>query len=146
MSNYDVFGVGQQGIVRPKAAAFTTPTGILKKEFNGSNLDFGITLVPQSGNELTAILSSRELTGSMFKRMFYMQGHGLRYFKLFDHQRGLTGTDIYTYKIDWEGKNATISDDIIKNLEKEAAIEPIAGENNPISAADTANATGLNNS
>src|SRR3989344_5641646 len=146
MSNYDVFGVGQQGIVRPKAAAFTTPTCILKKEFNGSNLDFGITLVPQSGNELTAILSSKELTGSMFTRMFYMQGHGLKYFKLFDHQRGLTGTDIYTYKMDWGGNNATISDEIVRNLEKETAIAPIASEDNLTGTAGTINTTALNNS
>ena len=56
-------------------------------------------------------MSSKELTGSMFTRMFYMQGHGLNTFKLVDHQRGLTGTDIYTYKVDWEGKKATIVPD-----------------------------------
>ena len=59
-------------------------------------------------------MSSKELTGGMFTRMFYMQGHGLRYFKLFNHQRGLTGTDIYVYKIDWEGKNATIVENYLK--------------------------------
>ena len=58
----------------------------------------------------------------MFTRMFYMQGHGLKYFKLFDHQRGLTGTDIYTYKIDWEGKNTTIVQDYLKKPTKEEVI------------------------
>ncbi|HLC61076.1 MAG TPA: hypothetical protein VJJ52_06635, partial [Candidatus Nanoarchaeia archaeon] len=146
LSNYDIFGEGQQGIVRPRAAAFTTKDGILKKEFNGTNLDFGITLVPQSDSEIAAILSSRELTGSMFTRMFYMQGHGLRYFKLFDHQRGLTGTDIYTYKIDWEGNNATISDGIVNILEKETAIAPTAAQDNVIITTGTTNTTTLNNS
>ena len=146
LSNYDIFGIGQQGTVRPKSAAFTTKVGILKKEFNGPNLDFGITLVPLNENELTAILSSNELTGSMFTRMFYMQGHGLRYFKLFDHQRGLTGTDIYTYKIDWEGNNATISDGIVNILEKETAIAPTAAQDNVIITTGTTNTTTLNNS
>ena len=82
----------------------------------------------------------------MFTRMFYMRGHGLKYFKLFDHQRGLTGTDIYAYKIDWGGNNATISEDIVRNLEKEAAVAPIAGENNLIGTIDTINTTTLNNS
>ena len=135
LSNYDIFGAGQQGIVRPKAAAFTTRDGILKKYFNNSNLDIGVTIIPQSENELVMVLSSKELTGSMFTRMFYMQGHGLKYFKLFNHQRGLTGTDIYTYKMDWEGNNATISEDIVRNLEKETAIAPIM-----------TNTTALNNS
>ena len=43
-----------------------------------------------------------------------MNGNGLRYFKLFDHQRGLTGTDIYTYKLDWQGENLTIVEEYTK--------------------------------
>ena len=118
LSNYDIFGVGQQGIVRPKAAAFATGDGIFEKEFNGSTVNVGMTIIPRSENELEAVLSSRELTGSMFTRMFYMQGHGLRYFKLFNHQRGLTGTDIYVYKVDWEGKNTTLVGDYLDILAK----------------------------
>ena len=109
LSNYDVFGVGQQGIVRPKSAAFTTEDGIFKKQYNGTTLDFAMTIIPKSETELEVILSSKELVGSIFTRMFHMQGHGLRYFKLFNHQHGLTGTDIYTYKMDWDGKSPTIA-------------------------------------
>lgn len=124
LSNYDVFGIGQEGVTRPKVAAFTTENGLLKKEFNGTTMDFGITIIPINENELKGILSSKELTGSMFTRMFFMQGHGLRYFKLFNHQRGLTGTDIYTYKVDWEGKNATVVEDYANMLK-----EPVKKEN-----------------
>ncbi|MBI2559269.1 hypothetical protein HYW20_08160 [Candidatus Woesearchaeota archaeon] len=122
LSNYDIFGTGQQGIVRPKVAAFTTDSGLLKKEFEGTTLDFGVTLIPQGENDLMGVLSSKELAGGMFTRMFYMKGHGLKYFKLFNHQRGLTGTDIYTYKIDWEGKNATVVDDYLKKQVEEENI------------------------
>ena len=108
LSNNDVFAFNQQGIVRPKIAAFTTADGISFTHFNGTTIDFGVTIIPKSKNEITAVLSSKELTGGMFTRMFYMQGHGLKYFKLFNHQRGLTGTDIYTYKLDWSGTNTTI--------------------------------------
>ena len=48
-----------------------------------------------------------------------MQGHGLRYFKLFNHQHGLTGTDIYAYKVDWTSKNITIVEDYLKKPAKE---------------------------
>ena len=122
LSSYDVFGISQQGMIRPKRAAFTTEDGMLVKEFNETTTDFGITLVPRSENELLGVLSSKELTGGMFTRMFYMQGHGLKYFKLFNHQSGLTGTDIYTYKIDWEGKNTTIVQDYLNYL------NPVKGE------------------
>ena len=118
LSSYDVFGLAQQGIVRPKVAAFTTEDGIFQKEFNGTTLDFGMTIIPKNENEVEAVLSSKELTGSMFTRMFYMQGHGLKHFKLLDHQRGLTGTDIYVYKVDWEGKNTTIVNEYADTLKK----------------------------
>ena len=128
LSTHDVFATGQQGIVRPKAAAFATEDGIVKKEFNGTTLDFGLTIIPKSESELQVVLSSKELTGSIFTRMFYMQGHGFKYFKLFNHQRGLTGTDIYTYKVDWEGRNTTIVKeyaDFFKKPVKEETIKNI---------------------
>lgn len=118
LSNYDVFGIGQQGIVRPNIAAFVTEDGLVKKRFDGNTIGLGLTVIPISENELQAVLSSPELTGGMFTQMFYMQGHGLKYFKLLDHQRGLTGTDIYVYKVDWEGKNTTIVQSYADTLNK----------------------------
>jgi len=115
-SNYEVFGLLGSTVVKPSLVAFTSKSGIVKKELNGSNLGMGMTIIPKNENELEVVLSSKELAGSMFFRMFFMQGHGLRYFKLFNHQRGLTGTDIYTYKIDWEGKNATIIEDYVNKI------------------------------
>jgi dolichyl-diphosphooligosaccharide--protein glycosyltransferase len=120
LSSYDAFGIGQQGITRPKTAAFTTENGIFQKWFNGTTLEFGMTIIPKNENDLEAVLSSKELTGGMFTRMFYMQGHGLKYFKLFRHEKGLTGTDIYTYKIDWSGKDAAVNDDYVKYLKAPA--------------------------
>ncbi len=131
LSNYDVFAVGQQGTVRPKAAAFTTENGMLVKEFNGT-ADFGITLIPKNKDTLLGVLSSKELTGGMFTRMFFGQGHGLKYFEPFNHERGLTGTDVYVYKVDWEGKNATVVNDYVNFLnpaEEEEIIENISLNN-----------------
>ena len=47
---------------------------ILIKQFNGSTIDIGLTIIPKNENELEVVLSSKELTGGMFTRMFYMQG------------------------------------------------------------------------
>lgn len=131
LSSEDVYAVGQQGIVRPKIAAFTTENGLFSKEFNGTVADFGMTIVPKSENEIEVVLSSKELAGSMFTRMYYMQGHGLKYFKLSNHQRGLTGTNIYSYKVDWEGEADNIVDDYVRYLNppiQENAYE--TGQNN----------------
>ena len=123
MSNFDVFALGQQGIVRPKSASFPAETGTIKKEFRGATLDFGVAIVRAGEDSLGMVLSTNELTRRMFTRMFYMQGHGLKYFKLFNHQRGLTGTDIFVYKIDWEGENTTIVKEYADFLKKPAESE-----------------------
>ena len=125
LSNYDVFGIAEQGIVRPNIAAFVTEDGLVKKKFDGNTIGIGLTIIPVNENEIQAVTSSPELTGGMFTQMFYMQGHGLKYFKLFDHQRGLTGTDIYTYKVDWEGKNTTIVQNYVDILNKISSKEEV---------------------
>ena len=125
LSNHDVFGIAEQGIVRPSMAAFVTEGGLVKKKFDGNTIGIGLTIIPVSENEIQAVTSSPELTGGMFTQMFYMQGHGLKYFKLFDHQKGLTGTDIYTYKIDWEGSNTTIVQSYVDILNKISSKEDV---------------------
>jgi hypothetical protein len=42
----------------------------------------------------------------MFTRMFYLDGHGLKYFNKFDDRQGITGGRIITWKVDWEGTDA----------------------------------------
>ncbi len=139
LSNYDVFAKGQDNsIVRPKAVAFTTPDGMILKQFNGTTIDFGMTVIPRSENNLEVVLSSKELAGSMFVRMYKIKGHGLRYFKLFDEQHGLTGTNIFTYKADWEGKNITIVGDFVN--------KPKANETVSLASENTIDNSGTNNS
>ncbi|MBI2651715.1 hypothetical protein HYX01_04545 [Candidatus Woesearchaeota archaeon] len=124
LSSYNVFGIiqGTSNIVNASAVAFTTENGILKKQFKGNTIGYGFTLIPKNENELLAVISSKELTGSIFTRLFFMQGHGLRYFKLLTREKGLTGTDIYVYKVDWEGREKTIADSIKEAIEKEKLI------------------------
>jgi len=124
LSNFDAFATNQQGLVRPRVVAFTSEDGMFKKYNNGTTLDFGLTVVPINKDELLVVLSSKELTGSMFIRLYKTNGHGLKYFKLFDHQQGLTGTNIYTYKVDWEGTNTTIVQEYVDFYRKpEMAVE-----------------------
>jgi len=109
MDNYDVFAEFQGSVLKPSSGAFVTENGIVKRRFsNASITGHGMAVIPLNNEEIEVIISSDELAGSIFTRMFYMNGHGLKYFKLFKHERGLTGTNIYTYKIDWKGTNATI--------------------------------------
>ncbi|MBI4452504.1 hypothetical protein HY637_03680 [Candidatus Woesearchaeota archaeon] len=134
LSSYDIYSQLQNQIFRPASAVFATEIGLFTKIFNNEAIGHSMTVVPKSKEEVEVIISSGELSGSMFTRMFYMQGHGLKHFKLFKHEMGLTGTDIYVYKIDWEGSNATIVGKYSDFWKPEvAAAQPILENNSTVS-------------
>ena len=43
----------------------------------------------------------KDLATSMFTRMYFLQGAGLRYFKQAAHNETFKGNDIYVYTIEW---------------------------------------------
>tara|TARA_Y100000310_G_scaffold109945_1_gene108415 strand:- start:646 stop:3630 length:2985 start_codon:yes stop_codon:yes gene_type:complete len=103
LTNYEIYAHNQQEVVYPKLFAYLDENEEFQiKEFADSTIDLGITLIKKEESNYELIISSPELTGGMFTRMFYMGGKGLKYFTLLDHQRGITGTEIYTYFLDMD--------------------------------------------
>ena len=62
---------------------------------------FSVILVPQ-GNSYYSAVSSPEQAAGMFTQMFFFEGRTLKHFKLLTHNRGLTGTNVYVYKAQWD--------------------------------------------
>lgn len=58
-----------------------------------------------NGESMHVVMMEPELVGSMFARLFYMQGHGLKYFDLFTETHSPLGADIYVWKVDWNGES-----------------------------------------
>ena len=77
-----------------------------------------------------------DLTASMFTRMFYQEGIGLKYFKKFSDERSVFGGRIIVWKVDWEGKEKNI----IVVPEPEPIKEEIVNEQN-ISESNVSNFT-----
>ena len=93
--------------------AFAYPLGdefkVKSYDKNLVSQDIGITLIPEGTSSYSILVSGTPLAGSVFTRMFYLKGYGLRYFKPFSHETSVTGTDIYVYKMDWEGSSPNIN-------------------------------------
>jgi dolichyl-phosphooligosaccharide-protein glycotransferase len=103
----------------PRAISFIDKDGNFKvKEYkenfitasNGRPL--GASIIPV-GNQYQSILMDYELTASMFTRLFYYGGYGLKHFNEFNNVRDVTGAKIITWKVDWEG-NELSSETIIE--------------------------------
>ena len=99
-----------------KDAAFASPRGneyprnlLIMSEteeemvvFESGNPNVGFTVFPTKTGYMM-ILSSPEHVGSVFQRLFFMEGVGLRHFKKFTEERTLNDNRILIWKVDWEG-------------------------------------------
>jgi hypothetical protein len=99
---------------------YITPTATEEKRFSGNTLAFSVVLVPQGEEGYSALITHPYLANSMFTRLFYLNGHGLKYFDKFDDQTGITGGRIIVWKVDWEGKDAN---NVYKAIEESADAE-----------------------
>ncbi len=62
---------------------------------------FSVILVPR-GSDYYTVVASPEQAAGMFTQMFFYEGRTLKHFKLLAHNRGLTGTNVYVYRADWD--------------------------------------------
>ncbi len=68
------------------------------KDFTGNKIGYGVVL---SQNNRTIYFMSEELVGSMFTRLFYLDGRGLKYFHKFYDTTTVGGSRIITWKVEW---------------------------------------------
>ena len=92
---------------------------------NGRHI--GVALI-KNGESYQALAMDSDLTASMFTRMFYQEGIGLRYFKKFSDEKSVFGGRIIVWKVDWEGKEKNIIE--TPKLEIEEEEESIEAEIN----------------
>jgi hypothetical protein len=76
------------------------------------NKDLTIVMWP-SGDGMSAIPAYSDVADSMFTRLYFMQGFGLKYFKPFSVERQLIGGDVFVYKLDWAGGGLNIPEAFI---------------------------------
>ena len=128
LTSKETFAQSQQGIVHPKAISFPTNDGIIVKEYNeslvklqnGRNLGFALI---KEGDNYNLLQMDSDLTASIFTRLFYQEGIGLRYFKKFSDERSIFGNRIIVWKVDWEGKEKAIIETPKPETEETAKIE-----------------------
>lgn len=95
----------------------------VETRYNGSNVGIAVILAPNGPESYKSVLASPELIASIFVKLYFLEGHGLKYFKEFNRQQFLTGGQTIAYKIDWTGSvSKTFSGlEALKNAEKKAA-------------------------
>jgi dolichyl-phosphooligosaccharide-protein glycotransferase len=90
----------QQGRLPLTSISYINSAGeFINLKFNDSNAaPYSVLLLP----DLTSIITDPLQAASMFTRLFYFDGHGLKHFRLFYDTVQITGGRILTWKIDWD--------------------------------------------
>lgn len=104
LSNGETTVTVQGGTGRPPLFVMPREDGTYKEtRYNGSTVNIAALVYPTGPGTYRSILASPELINSIFVRMYFLEGHGLKYFKEFNRQSQLTGGQIITYKVAWNG-------------------------------------------
>jgi len=109
-----------KGVLHPDPLVYVEGKDVKVKRFENNSIGFGMTLVPDGGG-YKIVMSSSELADSMFTRLYYLKGHGLRYFKPFNYEKSFNGNEIYVWKVDWNGTEKNIVQEFMPT--NETAVE-----------------------
>ncbi len=94
-----------QGTMNPYSLGYMeNDKFILKKFENNTLVDLSVDLIIDSDGNYNILLLSPQLAESMFTRLFYYDGAGLKHFDMFSDIKDVTGARIIVWKVDWEGK------------------------------------------
>ncbi|MBD3303543.1 hypothetical protein GF343_00195 [Candidatus Woesearchaeota archaeon] len=101
----------QDGEGTPQSLIYVDNNGTLQEKEFKSDQAFSAVLVP-SKNGYKSLLSHPLLAKSMFTRMYFMDGHGLEHFELFDERMQPTGENIIVWKVNWQGTEPRIHSEL----------------------------------
>lgn len=121
LTDHDALFPTQQGIKRPNSFIYAEEGGIKRVDYEEDTVGVSAVLIP-SGDGYNSILTSPLLADSMFTRLFYMEGHGLKYFDKFSDERTVFGQRIIVWKVDWDGKDNNVMDEFKKPVEEEKEV------------------------
>ncbi len=128
LTSYDAKLQTKEGIGIPKSIIYADEKGIHEKKFNNSNTGISIALVPV-GKNFKAIFADSLQTKSIFTKLFYFKGHGLKCFDLLSYKTSVSNNQIFVWKVDWDCKTANILDEFKEK--EETLIEPIPKKDPP---------------
>jgi hypothetical protein len=90
----------KEGLMRPTKFAFTDGKEIYVKEYNKDTAGYGAIIYPASGGYRSIVMST-EQTMSVFTRLYFFKGVGLKYFEKISTKTGVDGTEINLFKVNW---------------------------------------------
>ncbi len=100
------FFMTQEGIKYPES--FVYPVEVENDEkklyevkYEKDTVPVSAVLIKKDSGGFQSVLADKELVNSIFTKLFYHKGRGLKHFELFDERMQLNGQRIYVYKVNF---------------------------------------------
>ncbi|MDD5005213.1 MAG: STT3 domain-containing protein [Candidatus Omnitrophica bacterium] len=103
LSNYNAYILrGHDTDIGVPYSVIYMKAGVLEeKVLEGSNSEYSVLIFKGDGDAYKNIFLSKDLAKSIFSRMYFFKGEGLKYFKSVSAEKTPEGDFIYVYKIEW---------------------------------------------
>jgi len=112
-----------QGLKHPNSVVLPLEDGSYKKRSFNDTIGLSMVIIPKGKESYQALMMHPDLDKSMFTIMFYLNGHGLKYFEKFSDTSDITGGRIIIWKVNWKGKAANLLEYYLKPIPEEELIE-----------------------
>ncbi|MEA3515427.1 MAG: hypothetical protein U9R34_08160, partial [Nanoarchaeota archaeon] len=101
MTNYDAYLSLKSGMQNVKSLVYAGEDDLIEKEFDGDTIPYSAALIP-NGNGYQSIIMDPRLAKSTFTRLFFFDGLGSKYFRLFSDKTTFTGLNIQVWNVSFE--------------------------------------------
>ena len=130
MTNYDAYLSLKSGMQNVKSLVYAGEDDLIEKSFNGSTIPYSAALI-SNGQGYKSIIMDPMLAKSTFTRLFFFEGLGSKYFRMFSDKTTFMGLKIQVWNVSFDPldklvlKEEKIVAKIIEEEEQELAEEEI---------------------
>ena len=104
MTNYDAYISLQGGVQKIHSLVYAGEEDLIEKVFSGNTIPYSAALIP-AGEGYKSILMDPLLAKSTFTRLFFFNGFGSKYFRMFSDKTTFTGLRIQVWNVSFDPLN-----------------------------------------
>lgn len=108
------------------AFGYNTDDGMVTKAYDKNTVGIGMLLI-KTDKGYSSVFMSPSLVNSTFTKLYYLDGHGTRYFQPFDSTTGLNGFEVKVWKVKWTDDTTLIVDKYVPHQGKSLNASSIEG-------------------
>ena len=122
-TSWDAHIIAQGAALVPVSLTYFDGEDIVEKKFSNVSTQVSGILIPTGINSYRSMIAQSAHANSIYTRLFYLEGHGLRHFEKISDRRAVTGVRIVVWKVKWDGGEPRTAFNFTEPVENEIILE-----------------------